>query len=270
MGLSAGESKSATITFPDDFAQADLAGTTVSYEVTVKELRQRDPVVLDDELAKKLGAESLEQLTKDIREHHERELKSMSRMKLKRALLDKLDELYTFPLPKGLVEREFETITRRMDGEKGGAPQGEESEGENGAQPADDRDSLSDEGKEGDAEHSTAEREEYHELAKRRVRLGLVLAEIGQRNNLRVSPEEIGKAMVAEAQRYPGQEKNGDRVSSQERRGARGAGGPIAGRKGGRLHFGDGDGQRTDDLRRGLVARSRRRHYLRKAGGLSR
>lgn len=214
MGVQVGETRSVTLTFPEDFGVATVAGTTVTYEMAVKELRQRDPVSIDDDLAKKLGVESMEQLLKDIREHHDQELKAASRMRLKRMLLDQLDKLYTFTLPKGLVEREFETISRRLQeedkaGEDVATP---EAAGEAAAEPLPSAVAESDadvpaEAAEGDVGHSEEKRREYYELAERRVRLGLVLAEIGRRNNLRVTPEEIGKAMVAEARRFPGQEK---------------------------------------------------------------
>lgn len=215
-GAEAGETRVVTIAFPADYGVADLAGTTGEYEMLVKELRQRDPLSLDDDLAKKLGVESLEELTKDIREHHAQELKTVSRARLKRALLDQLDKLYSFPLPKGLVEREYETITRRLKAEDAAASSTETADALE-AEPGSAADGRAAEVEVsagdasavtiGDAQHSQDPTGEYYELAERRVRLGLVLAEIGQRNNLRVTPEEIGKAMVAEARRYPGQEK---------------------------------------------------------------
>ncbi|QNT70655.1 trigger factor [Defluviicoccus vanus] len=215
-GAEAGETRVVTITFPADYGVADLAGTTGEYEMLVKELRQRDPLSLDDELAKKLGVESLEELTKDIREHHAQELKTVSRARLKRALLDQLDKLYSFSLPKGLVEREYETITRRLKAEDATASSAETADAV-GTEPGAGADGSVAEVEAsagdasvvtiGDTQHSQDPTGEYYELAERRVRLGLVLAEVGQRNNLRVTPEEIGKAMVAEARRYPGQEK---------------------------------------------------------------
>ena len=206
LGVQVGDTRSVTVSFPADYGAPEFAGTSMVYEFAVKELRERDPLVMDDELAKKLGVDSVEQLTNDIRAHHDQELKSLSRMRLKRELLDRLDKLYSFPLPKGLVDREYETITRRLKEEEGEAEaEALASEGTAGA-----ADVAASEGQptaEGDAGHSEPLESEYYSLAERRVRLGLVLAEIGQRNNLRLSPEEIGKAMVAEAQRFPGQEK---------------------------------------------------------------
>jgi trigger factor len=201
LGVQAGETRSVTVTFPADFGDPECAGTTAVYDFAVKELRERDPLTVDDELAKKLGVESLEQLTKDIRDHHEQELKSLSRMRLKRALLDQLDKLYSFPLPRGLIEREYETISRRLQEEDHSQETAASSSAPSDPSPS--PDSVGD----GDAEHGKLPQSEYYALAERRVRLGLVLAEIGQRNNLRVTPDEIGKAMVAEARRFPGQEK---------------------------------------------------------------
>lgn len=210
LGAQVGETRSVTIAFPADYGVPDLAGASLVYDFAVKELRERDPLVIDDELAKKLGVENIEQLTNDIRAHHEQELKSLSRMRLKRELLDCLDKLYSFPLPKGLVDREYETISRRLQEEAGegtmSAPD-DETAGAGDVSSGDLSTSDAQPAPQSDAEHSDATESEYYGLAERRVRLGLVLAEIGQRNNLRLTPEEIGKAMVAEAQRYPGQEK---------------------------------------------------------------
>ena len=221
LGVEAGSAREVTISFPADYGVAELAGSTRQYEMLVKELRERDPLSVDDELAKKLGVESLEELTRDIREHHAQELKTVSRARMKRALLDQLDKLYSFALPKGLVEREYETISRRLKEEDGSASTAE-STGDIAAAAVASEPGASEEGEaavvgapagdavattNGDAGHSQDQADEYYALAERRVRLGLVLAEIGQRNNLRVTPEEIGKAMVAEARRYPGQEK---------------------------------------------------------------
>ncbi|MBK8210832.1 MAG: trigger factor [Rhodospirillales bacterium] len=209
VGLAAGARATVSITVPEGTDRADLAGQTRSYEIEVKEVRTRTPAPIDDELAKKGGWESLEDLKKWLREQHENELKSLSRLRLKRSLLDRLSELYDFAVPNGLLQREYESLARQHQ------PAGE------AAAPAAPEEHVHDEHCGHDHEHgathehapaadaalSEAQRAEYKSLALRRVRLGLVLAEIGRSNNLRVQQDELAKAMIAHARRFTGQEQ---------------------------------------------------------------
>ncbi len=233
LGVQAGETKTVRIAYPADHPIAVLAGRTIDYEVAVKELRERDPLVLDDAMAQRFGAETLAALRDQVRQHQAQELKTMSRMRLKRQLLDRLDALYTFPLPRGLVDREISVVARQLASEtKPADDDADHSEATGNAHteghadgPAahahshgdDDPDHVHGpgcghdhgEGETGAAATavSEAERAEHGRLAERRVRLGLVLAEIGRNNNLQVTPDELGKAIVAEARRFPGQEQ---------------------------------------------------------------
>ncbi|QLH41021.1 MAG: hypothetical protein HWD60_09770 [Defluviicoccus sp.] len=137
-------------------------------------------------------------------------------MRIKRALLDRLSELYAFPVPKGLVAREYEQLARQVTAESGGQPaHGEpghvhDEHCDHGHDHEHDHDHSGTEGQEDapvDAALSEEQRQEYQTLAERRVRLGLLLAEIGRANNLQVAPDELAKAMIAEAQKYRGQEQ---------------------------------------------------------------
>ncbi len=237
-GLAAGTRTTITVAVPERLQRPGHADGERSYEIEVKELRVRTPAPIDDELAKRGGWDSLEELKNWLREQHENELKNLSRMRLKRALLDRLSELYDFAVPNGLVQREYDSLVRQHEPE-GGAAAGE-AEAEHihdehcGHDHHDhahahdhdhehahghdhhDHDHDHDHGDDGhghaaapaaDAAISEEQRAEYRALALRRVRLGLVLAEIGRTNNLRVQQEELAKAMIAQARRFQGQEQ---------------------------------------------------------------
>lgn len=245
-GLAAGSRKTVTVTVPEGLQRADLAGTERTFEVEVKEVRVRTPAAVDDELAKKGGWDSLDELRAWIREQHENELKSLSRMRLKRALLDRLAEMYDFGVPNGLIEREYDQLVRQHEpadaaaeapaehvhdehcghehGHEHGHDAGHEHEHhdhghehhehgghEHGHDHAHDHHAHDGDAHApaaaADAALSEEQRAEYRSLALRRVRLGLVLAEIGRANNLRVQQEELAKAMVAQARRFQGQEQ---------------------------------------------------------------
>jgi trigger factor len=251
-GLSAGQQTTITVNFPPDFEVEAVAGKSETYEIQVKEIRAAQPVAIDDAFATGLGVESLDQLKGQVRERHERELKNLSRLRLKRALLDQLAQRVSFGLPKGLVEREYESIARQMQDEQGRAEGDAHGHAHHDHAPGHgndhdhthdhhhdhthDHDHTDDHGHNhhhghdhdhahGDDHHhhegegatpqadpvnaglSEADKAEYRALAERRVRLGLLLAEVGQQNGLAVTPEEIARAVTAEARRYPGQEK---------------------------------------------------------------
>jgi len=153
--------------------------------VKVKEVKKPDAVELDDELAKKLGLESLGQLRERIREQLKTDFTRASRMHLKRRILDALDRTHSFSLPPTMVEGEFDAIWKQVEAEL-------EREGKTAA----------DEGK---SEEEL--KKEYHDIAERRVRLGLVLARIGEQNGITVAPDEIQRAIAARARQFPGQEQ---------------------------------------------------------------
>jgi trigger factor len=228
-GLSVGDSRNVTLVFPEDYPIAGLAGGSHSYTVTLKEIRRQEPIPVDDAMAKRFGLETLDALRATIREQREGDLKSLSRLRLKRALLDRLADLYDFDIPKGLVDREYRDVVAKMAQDTpAGADAHEHTHGHGSGDPEHVHDEtcghdhagvehVHDETCGHDHEHddhaadaalTEAQRQDCRRLAERRVRLGLVLAEIGRQNNLRVSPEELGKAIGTEARRYPGQEQS--------------------------------------------------------------
>ena len=172
------------------------------FEVDVKELKKPVPAKLDDELAKKMGVESLDKLREMVRTQLQTDYDGYTRLKLKRALLDSLAEKHSFPVPAGMVDIEFETIWKRVEEEMQGATADEppvEDTPAKGKKKA---------GGKGKAEKAEADpKQEYREIAERRVRLGLLLNEIGRSQNLQVTKEELNRALALEARNYPGQEK---------------------------------------------------------------
>lgn len=240
IGVRPGESRELTVTFPEEFPAGELAGKEAVFDVQVREIRETSPSPLDDSFAEKLGLENLEAVRKEIADSQSRDLRQISRMRLKRALLDSLAEQYTFEVPKGMVEREFQSVAQQLKSEReaekggeGGDSAGEEPAAETDTAPEHDHDHDHDhdhehghdhthahdhehghdhahpEADEEDAAKGLSEDEitEYRAIAERRVRLGLILAEVGRANNLQVTPEELNRAVAAEARRYPGQER---------------------------------------------------------------
>jgi len=227
VGAAAGEQRVVSVTFPEDYGAEHLAGRQAEFDVTVREIRATQPAPIDDALAKRVGRENLEDLRQSFGEQQLRELRQLSRLQAKRALLDRLAELYDFEVPPTMVAREYEGIVRELTAERKAAS------GAGGDADASDQHHGHDDGPEAghvhehehehehehdhnhdhghatavDADLSEDDRAEYRRIAERRVRLGLVLAEVGRRNNLQVTAEEMRRAMIAEAQRYPGQER---------------------------------------------------------------
>lgn len=247
IGAVAGETRPVTIAFPADHRETAVAGQTITYTMLIKELRVRAPLAVDDSLAERFGAGSLAELRDQVREHQAQELKSVSRLRLKRQLLDHLDGLYAFPLPQGLVDREVQVIARQLASESAASGEAKKAAADepdhsqaatagaidaeaaatgaaedevghvHGPDCGHDHDHDADDDHDHDHDHghadadlaavSDADRAEYGRLAERRVRLGLLLAEIGRQNNLQVTPDELARAIMAEARRFPGQEK---------------------------------------------------------------
>jgi trigger factor len=185
VGLKAGDEKQIKVTFPEAYGAANLAGKDATFDVKVKTVSAAEPLVLDDELAKKLGIESIERLRTVIREQIESQYGSQTRQKVKRQLLDQLDALHQFESPSKLVDAEFNNIWQQITRELEGA------------------------GKTFADEETTEEdaRAEYRKLAERRVRLGLVLSEIGQKANVEVTEQELQRAMYDQVRQYKGQEQ---------------------------------------------------------------
>ncbi len=219
VGMKAGEKKTIEVSFPAEYGAPDLAGKDAEFDVEVKELRAPKPVAVDDEFAKNMGLDSLAALKAAVKDRLTTEYGQISRMRLKRALLDSLAGLSEFELPPGLVEHEFAQIWRSVTG---AAPkhdhahdhEGHDHEGhDHGEHHHDDEgpdliakarfeQHLQETGK--TVEEVEAE---YRRIAERRVRLGLLLAEIGNVNNIKVADEELNRAVVNEARRFPGQER---------------------------------------------------------------
>jgi len=184
-GLKAGDSKTFDVKFPDDYRATAVAGKDATFAVTVKAVEAPGEVKIDDEFAKTLGLESLAKLKDAVKDRLTREHAGASRQKLKRALLDQLDERHKFEPPPSLVEQEFNNVWAQIEKD------------------------LKDQGKTFADEGTTEEkaREEYRGIAERRVRLGLVIAEIGERNNIKVSDEQLRAALMEQVRQFPGQER---------------------------------------------------------------
>lgn len=187
VGAKAGEHRTVDVSFPEDYGSADLAGKAAQFDVDVKEVRAFQPAAVDEELAKAVGMDTLEEVRKVIRERLERDYGAVARQRLKRVLLDQLAAKHDFPVPAGMVDAEFETIWKQYESER--AQGGESAEPEDAGK---DEETL---------------KREYREIAERRVRLGLLLAEIGRTNNIQVANEEVNRALIEEARRHPGYER---------------------------------------------------------------
>ena len=185
VGASAGEGREVAVTFPENYGAAHLAGKAAAFAVTVKTVSQANPVVVDDELAKGFGMDGLDKLKEAVKGAIGRDYEAQSRRKLKKELLDALDEKYAFDLPPGLVEQEFAAVWSQVEADLKN----------NGRSFAD----------EGTTEE--ASRAEYRKIAERRVRLGLVLAQAGEKADIKVSDEEVDRAVVERVRQYPGQER---------------------------------------------------------------
>lgn len=185
VGLASGDSKTIAVTFPADYAAKNLAGKEATFDVTVKALAAADPVAIDDQLAERLGLANLAALRDTVREQVKQQYTLASNQKVKRNLLDVLDKQHDFALPPALVEQEFETIWRQIS------------------------DDLARSGKTFADEGTTEEaaRADYRKIAERRVRLGLVMSEIGDRNSIQVTDEETQRALAAHMRQFPGQEQ---------------------------------------------------------------
>lgn len=185
VGADAGSHVDVKVKFPENYHAKDLAGKDAVFAVDVKEVREKKTVELNDEFAKSVGAESLEKLKEDIRNRIKSDYENASRMKIKRQLLDALDNEYDFESPASLVDAEYKAIVdqyeqakkyNQLDASEKNKPEAELLE-------------------------------EYKNIALRRVKLGLLLSEVGQDAKISIKPEDINEAIMKEAKKYPGQEK---------------------------------------------------------------
>ncbi len=184
VGVKAGDEKSVTVSFPDEYGAEHLAGKEATFDCTIKAVKAPAEAKIDDDLAKQFGAESLDALKAQITERLEAEYGQASRAVLKRGLLDALDTAVSFDLPPSLVEAESKQIAHQLWHDA------QENVDEN------------------DHSHEEiATTEESDKLAVRRVKLGLLLAEIGQKAEVQVTDQEMTQAVIAQERQYPGQER---------------------------------------------------------------
>jgi trigger factor len=185
IGIAKGETRTVNATFPDAYQAEHLRGKAAAFEVTAKSIEAPTEVVIDDAFAKSMGLESLDKLRDAVKERLSRDHAAMSRQRVKRQLLDQLDSLHPFMPPPTLVDDEFNSIWQSIEADLKRQNR-----------------SFADEG-------TTEEkaRDEYRGIAERRVRLGLVLAEIGEKNAIKVSDDEIQRAIVERARQLPGREQ---------------------------------------------------------------
>ena len=184
IGAKAGEKKEVNVTFPDDYQAENLKSKAAAFDVEITEVRTPAAVEINDEFAKSMGAESLDALKTMVREQIGNEYTQVSRGRLKRDLLDRLSEQADFEVPPTMLDEEFDSIWKQLEEAK-----------EKDQLDEDDKDKSDDE-----------LRERYREIAARRIRLGLLLSEIGRANSLTVSQDDLNRAMAEQARRFPGQE----------------------------------------------------------------
>ena len=185
IGLGAGESRTLKVTFPKNYASEKLAGQPAEFETTIKQIEKPLPAETNDELAKTLGLESLDKLKEAVRGRLGAEFATATRQRIKRALLDRLDESHQFEAPSSLIDDEFNLMWNAIKTE------------------------MDSSGKTFADENTTEEaaRNEYRKIADRRVRLGLVLSEIGEKNKITVTDDEVSRAVMERARQMPGREK---------------------------------------------------------------
>jgi trigger factor len=183
--MGAGETRTIKVTFPQHYPAENLAGKEAEFTVTAKSIETPGKVEVNDEFAKSLGLESVAKLREVVKDSIVREHDGMARQKVKRALLDQLDKMHKFDPPPSLVEEEFDRVWKSVLQE------------------------LENEKKTFADENTTEEKakEEYRAIAERRVRLGLVLAEIGEKNNIQVTDDELNRAVLDRVRQFPGQEQ---------------------------------------------------------------
>ena len=185
LGIGAGETRTLKVSFPKNYASEKLAGQPAEFETTATLIEAPQETEINDEFAKTLGLESLDKLKEAARERLTTEFAGATRQRVKRMLLDRLDEAHRFEAPPSLVEEEFNLMWNsiKAEMESSGKTFADEDTTEEGA------------------------REEYHKIADRRVRLGLVLSEIGEKNKITVTDDEVSRAVIERARQMPGREK---------------------------------------------------------------
>jgi trigger factor len=185
IGMAGGETRTLKVTFPKNYASETLAGKPAEFETTATLIEAPQDTTIDDAFAKALGLESLDKLKEAARERLTQEFAGATRQRVKRLLLDRLDEAHRFDAPPSLIEEEFTLMWNSIKAE------------------------MESTGKTFESENTTEEaaKEEYHKIADRRVRLGLVLSEIGEKNKISVTDDEVSRAVIERARSMPGREK---------------------------------------------------------------
>jgi trigger factor len=186
-GMKLGEQKLISVTFPEDYAAANLAGKAATFDLTLKGVASPAELPIDDAFAESLGFPDLVKMKETVKASLEGEQAAIARRKWKRELLDALDQKFSFDLPPALVSREFEQIWQEANAERKAAAEAGEAPADEAAQEA--------------------ERADYQKIAERRVRLGLLLAEVGEKAGVTVSDEEVGQALYERARNFPGMER---------------------------------------------------------------
>ena len=185
IGKKAGEVVNVKATFPENYHAKDLAGKEALFVTTIKEIRTVKKAEINDDFAKSMGEENLDKLKETIKSRIAQDYEGASKMKLKRVLLDALDKAYSFDVPAKLVDMEYESIVKQYENAK--------------------KNNQLDEDEKSKKEEDLLK--EYKDIAVRRVKLGLLLAEVGNQAKVTVNQEDVNKAIMAEAQHYPMQAK---------------------------------------------------------------
>ncbi|MGB0718906.1 MAG: trigger factor [Bdellovibrionales bacterium] len=182
IGQKAGDKVEVKVSFPENYGAQELAGREAIFDVDIHEIHEDAEAEINDDFAKSLGMEDVAALKKAVGEQLEKEFESQSRLNVKKALLDYLDDAHKFEIPQTMLEMEHDNILQQIEMER-------KRNGE-------------------DADISDDEKAEYKSIAERRVRLGLILSEIGDQNNISVADQDLQQAVIREAQKFPGQEKD--------------------------------------------------------------
>lgn len=181
-GKKAGDKAEVEVTFPTPYHAPELEGRVAVFDVDIKEIHEFEDVKVDDEFAKRFGLDDLNALKEALEKQAQAEYDMISRQKLKRQILDLLDDGHEFPVPQGMLDMEFENVMHQVRLER------------------------QSDVKDGKLELSDDEKEELKAISERRVRLGMILSEVGRQNNIAVTDQELQRAVINEARRYPGQE----------------------------------------------------------------
>ena len=191
IGMKTGDEKKLNLSFPKDYGMEKLAGKKVTFDVKINEIRESIKVKYDDEFAKKLGLKNMQDLKKAISDQISQQHSEASKGKIKLSLLNLLDEKHDFELPEGMIKEEYKSVCSSLNKENNNK---------------DNLDQIN-EGNEPDIKMTKEQKTDAKNISERRVKLGLLMGEIGRTNNLDVSEEEINQAILKESQKYPGQEK---------------------------------------------------------------